>query len=90
MKRYEIISEEFISNCLIQAIWHKLKDWKHVKIFASFKNKHIHFMWSDGKYDYDFSDNGQKPFKWYHLISYRGVIRKFDLGFAEWYKKYKK
>lgn len=51
----------------------------------------FHFMWSDGKADYDFSDLEDLPSDrcFINYILFKGVIRKFDLGFAERYCKYR-
>lgn len=95
MSKYEVISKEYCSNCMIEALKAKIKNPK-VKIYfckpritenRNFQN--FHFMWSDGKADYDFSDleeNGLPP---YRNLLFKGVIRKFDLGFAERYCKYR-
>lgn len=61
-KKMEIISNDFYSNCLIEAVKAKVKDWKHIKIIyvSPFDNEVFcpHFFWSDGKYDYDFGIEG--------------------------------
>ena len=55
-----VISEKpFISNCLFQALKHKLKNWNEVKIkiifhWAKYK-PHLHFYWQDKLYDYHFA-----------------------------------
>ncbi len=95
MSKYEIISKEYISNCMIEALKAKFKNPK-VKIYfckpRKTENGHFqmfHFMWSDGTSDYDFSDfkeNGLPPYK---NLLFKGAIRKFDLGFAERYSKYR-
>lgn len=49
----------------------------------------FHFMRTDSKADYDFSDleeNGLPP---YRNLFFKGVIRKFELGFAEMYANYR-
>lgn len=92
---FEVVSKEFYSNCMIEALKAKLHDTK-IKVFFCrpriTENGHFqmfHFMWTDGKADYDFSDleeNGLPP---YRNLFFKGVIRKFDLGFAEKYCKYR-
>lgn len=46
-------------------------------------------MWFDGKADYDFSDLNDNERPWYKDFIFNGVIRKFNLGFAERYAKYR-
>ena len=79
----------FYSNCLIEALKAKIKDPKNAKItyISPFKNKKFqpHFLWSDGKDDYDFGVS-DKNLKWYNLILFKGEIRKRRLGFNENYK----
>ena len=49
----------------------------------------FHFMWSDGKADYDFSDLHDGEMPWYQDFIFKGAIRKFDLGFAKRYTRYR-
>lgn len=93
--KQNFISEEFYSNCCVEAIRAKLKN-KQVKIFFCkpriTENGHFqmaHFMWTDGKADYDFSDNEVDGLPWYKCFWFRGRIRKFNLGFAEKYSRYR-
>lgn len=67
----------------------KLYFCKPVIKIGHFQN--FHFMWSDGKADYDFSDLEELPSDRCILnyVLFKGVIRKFDLGFAEKYSKYR-
>lgn len=89
-KKFEIISKDFYSNCLIEAVKAKLKDWKHIKItyISPFDNKVFcpHFLWSDGKYDYDFGNAGgdKNILNW---TLHKGHIRKRGLGFNQKYKE---
>jgi len=46
-------------------------------------------MWTDGKADYDFSDNEADGLPWYKCFWFKGAIRKFDLGFATRYSAYR-
>ncbi len=32
MSKFEIVSKDYVSNCLIETVRAKLKDWKNVKI----------------------------------------------------------
>lgn len=89
MKKCTFITKQYYSNCLVEAIKAKLKN-KSVKIFFC-KPQTInsfqlcHFMWTDGKADYDFSDKGIEDLPWYRSFWFKGAIRKFDLGFASRY-----
>lgn len=95
MQSFEIVSKEYYSNCMIEALKAKIKDPK-VKIYFCkpriTENGHFqmfHFLWSDGKADYDFSDlkeNGLPPYK---NLFFKGAVRKFHVGFAERYTKYR-
>ena len=68
----------YYSNCLVEAIKYKLKDWKNVRITyipASYNEVYCpHFMWSDGKNDYDFGVD--RKLKWYEKLWFKGEIRK--------------
>lgn len=83
-----IVSEDYYSNCLIEAIKAKLKNPK-VKItyVSPFVNEVFcpHFLWSDGKNDYDFGV--EKHLKWYEILLFKGHIRQRKLGFNERYKQ---
>lgn len=94
--KYEIISKEYCSNCMIEALKAKIRNPKVELYFCKpiIKRGHFqnfHFMWSDGKADYDFSDLEELPSDrcFLNYILFKGVIRKFDLGFAEKYCKYR-
>lgn len=54
-----ISKKSFRSNCLFQAIKHKLKDWKNIKIKLLFYWNHflphLHFYWQDSLFDYHFT-----------------------------------
>lgn len=82
---------------MFEALKAKIKDPK-VKIYFCkpriTENGHFqmfHFLWSDGKADYDFSDLEELPSDrcLINYILFKGVVRKFDLGFAERYTKYR-
>ena len=75
-----VTQNKFISNCLFQAIFYKIKHWRKYKIKAVFyKTKymlHQHFYWQDDEYDYDFSPCG----RWMCKPVFRGFIRKHKKG----------
>ena len=85
-----IVSKEFRSNCLIEAVKAKLKNPKKVKITfipARYTEGGIcpHFLWSDGESDFDFgTDQKLKP---YQYILFKGNIRERALGWNERYKQ---
>lgn len=90
--KYEVVTEKYYSNCMVEAVRAKIRN-PQVKIYfcRPIKNKNgkfqsCHFMWSDGKFDYDFSDFSDSGHK--NLI-FRGAIRRFDYGFAYRYAKYR-
>lgn len=91
---YEVIGKEYWSNCMIEALKAKIRN-PRVKIYfcrPRIINHHFqifHFMWSDGKADYDFSDLGEGNLQLYRSLLFKGVVRKFELGFAEKYTKYR-
>ena len=80
----------FYSNCLIQALKHKLKDWKHVKLTVIPPQYNVifcpHILWSDGKADYEFCTSD--ALKWYQLFWFKGRIRERSLGWNKRYKEY--
>ena len=95
MQKYEIISKKYISNCMIEALKAKLKN-RNVTIYfckpritENGNFQFMHFMWSDGIYDYDFSDLGYEERKPIQDLMFKGVIRRFKHGFAERYSKYR-
>lgn len=59
----------FYSNCFLEAIKHKLKDWKHVKItYIPPRYNEVfcpHFLWSDGENDYDFGV--ERHIRWWEI-----------------------
>ena len=83
-----IISKDFYSNCLLEALKAKLKNPK-VKItyVSPFANEVFcpHFLWSDGKSDYDFGI--ERPLKLHERLWFKGHIRQRALGFNEKYKR---
>lgn len=95
MGQDRIASKTYYSNCMIEALKAKVRN-PEVKIYfcgpritENGNFQMFHFMWTDGKADYDFSDleeNGLPP---YRNLLFKGAIRKFDLGFAEKYAEYR-
>ena len=83
-----IISKDFYSNCLFEALKAKLKNPK-VKItyVSPFANEVFcpHFLWSDGKSDYDFGI--ERHLKLHERLWFKGHIRQRALGFNEKYKR---
>lgn len=85
-----IISKEFYSNCFIEAVKAKIKDPKNVKItFIKPKYNKVkwipHFLWSDGKSDFDFGTS--ETLKPYQIFLFKGNIRERSLGWNERYKE---
>lgn len=90
-QKYEVVTGEYYSNCMIEAVRAKIRN-PQVKIYfcRPIKNKNgkwqsCHFMWSDGKADYDFSDFSDGC----HNLIFKGNVRRFDCGFADRYTKYR-
>lgn len=79
----EIISKDFYSNCMIQAFIHKIKGWNNVSIFylaPRYREIYMpHFMWTDGKYDYDFGIEKNLTLA-IKFLFFKGHIRKYPLG----------
>ena len=75
-----VTEKKFISNCLFQAIFYKIKHWRKYKIKAVFYRTkymlHLHFYWQDDEYDYDFSPCG----RWMCKPVFKGFIRKHKKG----------
>lgn len=95
MKPYEITSKAYYSNCLIEAFKAKIKN-RNVTIYffrpgvtENGRFQFMHFMWSDSTGDYDFSDLGQAERKPIQCLLFKGVIRRFEPGFAEEYSRYR-
>lgn len=95
MKGYEVVTKEYYSNCMIEAIKAKIQNHR-IKIYfckpritENGNFQMFHFMWSDGKADYDFSDLKDSGIPPYRNLLFKGAVRKFELGFAEKYAKYR-
>lgn len=91
MSQFKIVSKDYYSNCLIEAIKAKLKDWKHIKItyVSPFDNEVFcpHILWSDGRYDYDFGNEGKGDQGLANWTLHKGHIRQRELGYNEKYKR---
>lgn len=76
-ENYKFVTPEYLSNCFIEAVRAKLRDPCHVKLYfrKPTKRQMFHFMWSDGKADYDFSDSGDGDLPWYKCLLFKGQIR---------------
>jgi hypothetical protein len=88
-EKFSIISKEYYSNCLIEAVKAKLKDRKVSITFVSpFDNEEFcpHFLWSDGEYDYDFGWEHRRVPLFFAWTLHRGHIRRRALGYNERYK----
>lgn len=91
MDKFKIISKDYYSNCLIEAIRAKLKNWRGIKItyVSPFHNEVFcpHILWSDGEYDYDFGNEGKGDQGILNWTLHEGHIRQRKLGYNERYKK---
>lgn len=83
----ENITKPFYSNCFFEAVKAKIKNPKYIKItfVRHSEAKCPHFMWSDGKNDFDFGV--EKHIKGIRVLWFKGYIRKRELGYNQKYKK---
>lgn len=95
-EKFRYTTEEYASNCFFEAIKAKLKSPKSVKIYfckpritENGNFQWMHFMWTDGQHDYDFSDDENRPLAWYQCCFFAGRIRQFKCGFAKKYSEYR-
>ena len=77
-----------ISNCLFEAIKAKLKSPKTVKIhcvhgITTQKKKRLHFMWTDGKFDFEFVP----MHRWYFPLLFLGKVKIHAVGTIEKFKQ---
>ena len=83
-------SKDFYSNCLLEALKHKFRNWNNVSItYISPRYNEVfcpHFLWSDGEHDYDFGV--ERELKWYEVFWFKGHIRQRKLGWNKRWKKY--
>lgn len=91
----DFITDWYHSNCFIEALKARLRNPKVTIYFCKpriTENGHfqmMHFMWSDGIADYDFSDDEADGLPWYKCFWFKGAIRRFELGFAKKYSSYR-
>jgi hypothetical protein len=75
-----VSKKSFRSNCLFQAIKHKLKDWRNIKIKLLFYwhgfFPRLHFYWQDSCFDYHFA--AFKP--WCGKLIFKGDIHRHAKG----------
>lgn len=87
----EEYSEMFYSNCFVEMLKHKIRNWKNTKVtYIPPRYNEVfcpHFMWSDGKYDYDFGV--ERHLKWYEVFWFKGCIRCRKLGWNQKWKSYR-
>jgi len=93
---YTYVSEQYNSNCFIEALRAKLQHPFKVKIYYCKSRRRngkfdcCHFLWSDGEHDYDFTDKDTyttNRFLHRTHLWYPGMVRQWPLGFAEEYSK---
>lgn len=93
----QIITNEFSSNCLIEAIKAKCKNPKDVKLYFCWPYikptgglGSMHLLWEDKNYSYDFSDAEYSDnHSFIELFWYRGYIRRWPKGFARRFAKHR-
>lgn len=95
-ENFQYITDEYVSNCFFEAIKAKIKNPKVVKVYfckpritENGNFQWMHFMWTNGKSDYDFSDDENRPLAWYQRFWFSGRIRRFKKGFAKRYSEYR-
>lgn len=83
----EIVKGPFLSNCLLEAAKAKIRHPYKVKVTAVLRSEARcpHFLWSDGKYDYDFGV--ERHLVGVQILLFRGYIRRRGLGFNQKYKE---
>ena len=89
----KIISEEFYSNCLFEAIKAKLKNPK-VKLYfrkpylSGLHIRSMHVLWEDEDYSYDFSDGDYDDSQvFWKYFWHKGYIRRWRKDFARRFVK---
>lgn len=89
MSKFEVLSKDYVSNCLIEAIKAKIKNPKiHLIICMPWENEVFcpHIMWSDGEADYDFGNEGMGDQGIKNWTLHKGHLRKWELGDGLRYK----
>lgn len=82
----EIVKGPFKSNCFMEAMKAKLRHPFRTKItmVPHSEANTVHFLWSDGEYDYDFGV--ERYLSGLQILWFEGYIRRRGLGFNEKYK----
>lgn len=85
--RTEIIKGLFLSNCFLEAVKAKVRHPFKVKVTVVPRSEARcpHFLWSDGKYDYDFGV--ERRLVGSQILLFQGYIRRRGLGFNQKYKE---
>ena len=89
-EKFKIITPDYYSNCLIEAIKAKIKNPRiKITVVMPWDNEVFcpHILWSDGINDYDFGNEGQGDKGIQNWTIHKGHIRKRNLGFNEKYKR---
>lgn len=83
----ENIKGTFWSNCFFEAVKAKARHPFNVKItiVPCSEAKCPHFLWSDGKFDYDFGV--ERRLVGAQILLFRGYVRRRGLGFNQKYKE---
>ena len=83
----EIIKGPFWSNCFLEAAKAKIRHPFKVKVTVVPRSEARcpHFLWSDGRYDYDFGV--ERRLVGAQILLFRGYIRRRGLGFNQKYKE---
>ena len=90
MEKFEIVSDDYYSNCLLEAVKAKIKNPKiKITVVMPWDNEVFcpHILWSDGINDYDFGNEGKGNQGIKNWTLHKGHIRKRNLGFNERYKR---
>ncbi len=75
------VSNEYFSNCLLEALKAKLSDWRNVRIIVFLPSYagSLHFAWTDGKNDYWFMNNTPTD-GFVNTLWHKGFIEKRHAG----------
>ncbi len=82
-----IIKGPFWSNCLIEAVKAKIRHPFRVSVTIAPRSEAgcPHFLWSNGKSDFDFGT--EQRLTGAQILLFRGYIRRYELGFNQEYKE---
>lgn len=90
MEKFEIVSNDYYSNCLIEAVKAKINNPKIKLTFVMPWDNAVfcpHILWSDGVNDFDFGNEGKGDLGIQNWTLHKGHIRKRGLGFNQKYKQ---